>query len=92
MTHYSLGVIAGFSHIAGGGRFGSSDLNGWRTGVFGDLGASYLITPHLGIGATAGATINYTAFLSRGSSGFKSRTWQLGGSAPNAAFVATLYF
>jgi len=92
VSHYSLGVLAGFSHSVGRGLGGGSHLNGWTAGAFGDVGGTYLLTPRFGIGALAMAALSYDNSLGKSSSGAKSRTWSIGGSAVGASLVATLFF
>ena len=92
VSHYSLGVLAGFAHSVGSGRGGGSYQNGWTAGAFGDVGGTYLLTPRFGIGALATAALSYDNTLGKVSSGAKSRTWSIGGSAVGASLVATLYF
>jgi hypothetical protein len=93
VSHLSFGIVGGFTHlVASGGAF-RNDGNGWDAGVFADLGASYLVTPHFGIGVTAAATISYASFLATTSAPApKRRTWSFTGTAPSPAFVATLFF
>src|SRR2546430_10298678 len=92
VSHYSLGVLAGFSHSVGSGLGGRSHLNGCTAGAVGDVGGTYLLTPRFGIGALATAALSYDNTLGKLSSGAKSRTWSIGGSAVGASLVATLYF
>jgi hypothetical protein len=92
VSHYSLGMLAGFSHNASAvPNVGSQQSNGWLTGAFGDIGATYLITSKFGIGVLASASLSYQNAVSK-SAGTKRRDWTLGGSAVNASLVATLYF
>ena len=92
VSHYSLGVLAGFAHSVGRGLGGGSHQNGWTAGAFGDVGGTYLLTPRFGIGALATAALSYDNTLGKLSSGAKSRTWSIGGSAGGASLVATLFF
>lgn len=93
VSHYSLGVLGGFSHSAGVfPGSGSQESNGWMAGAFGDIGATYLVTSKFGIGALATASLSYQDAVSKGSSGTRRRDWSIGGSAVNALFVATLFF
>jgi len=92
VSHYSLGVLAGLAHSVGRGLGGGSHQNGWTAGAFGDVGGTYLLTPRFGIGALATAALSYDNTLGKLSSGAKSRTWSIGGSAVGASLVATLFF
>lgn len=92
VSHYSLGVLAGLSHSAGSSQGGGSQQNGWRAGAFGDVGGTYLLTPKFGIGALATAGFSYDYSVAKSSTGAKSRSWSIGGSALSASLVATVYF
>jgi len=88
----SVGIIAGFDHSVTSTPFaGRSVGNGWSGGPFADLGGVYLITPHVGIGVTATASINYSRSSGESPTGVKSRTWTLGGNTA-ISFAATIYF
>ncbi len=92
-THYTLGVLAGLDHGASKDAGGTYEANGWTAGLFGDLGATYLVTPRLGLGALAAASLTYSASTEeRTPLNIKSHRWQIGGSAMSASFVATLFF
>ena len=60
-------------------------------GVFADIGATWLVTPHLGLGAKVGVAATYTraTFSSPGGSGSDDR---FGVSAGHVALVGQLYF
>ena len=93
VTHYTFGFLAGFDHSAGSASGSSSQTNGWSWGLFGDLGATYLVTPKLGLGAMASGSLAYsTSTTEVQPSGSKGHRWQLGGSAVSASLVATLFF
>ena len=95
VTHYTLGVFAGFNHTAStspGTVDVSSQTNGWSWGLFGDLGATYLVTPKLGLGAMASGSLSYSTSTTKSSLGPSGRRWQIGGSALGASLVATLFF
>ena len=53
-----LGVGIQSTTPSGGGP-GPLSSNGWGGGIFGNVGASWLVTPHLGIGADWGVTVGY---------------------------------
>ncbi len=92
VSHYSLGVLAGFDHSAFREPTFWDQSNGWTAGVFGDVGGTYLLTSRFGIGALATATLSYQNRMGKSSSGTRVRDWSLGGSALSASLVATLYF
>ena len=88
-----VGVIGGFTHYADGEEGGSAwERNGWTAGVFGDLGATYLVSPRLGLGGTATLSAAYSRWTSRGSGGARSRRWNYRITGPALSLVATLYF
>lgn len=93
VSHYSVGLIAGLDHgveAAPTGRFGS---DGWTAGVFGDVGATYLLTPKFGLGALGTASLTYSRSRSESEpSGNKTHTWRIGGNAVSASLVATVFF
>lgn len=90
--YYSFGLVGGFAHFVSKSPGFRSQTNGWNTGVFGDVGASYFLAPKFSVGATIGGEISYAVSHVRFTSGDKQRTWTLGGNAPGVAFVAALYF
>ena len=92
VSHHSFGALAGFEHDVGAARTGSSSANRWTIGAFGDVGGTYLVTPRLGIGALATATLFYENGISGSSFGTKFRNWSIGGSALSASLVATVFF
>jgi hypothetical protein len=94
--HYSLGVLAGLNHHASGTPGFKSESNEWTAGAYGDIGATYLVTSSLGLGALATVSLAYTldhqtSQPSQGS-GSTVRSWLISGSAVNASLVATLFF
>lgn len=92
-THYTLGVIAGLDHRAWKDAGGASEENSWIAGLFGDLGATYLVTSRFGLGALASVSLTYSTSSSEQQPlDIKSRRWQIGGSAVSASLVATLFF
>ena len=92
VSHYTLGVLAGFNHSASVFQNGSQESNGWMAGAFGDIGGTYLVTSKFGIGALATASLSYQNTVSKGSPGTRSRDWAIGGSLVNASLIATLFF
>ena len=96
VAHYTIGVLAGLDHNAGTGLGSSTQDNTWTGGVFGDLGATYLVTPQLGLGVLGSAALSYSSGthqveLQNGTI-TKSHHWQIGGSAVAASLVVTLFF
>jgi len=93
VAHYTFGALAGFDHSAGRTPSSSVDGNSWTWGLFGDLGATYLVTSRFGLGALASASLAYTTTTSEQQpTGTKFHSWQIGGSAVSASLVATLFF
>ena len=93
VSHYTLGLLAGFDHDAGSGFGSSLQRNSWTAGLFGDVGGTYLVTPHLGLGALAAVSLSYMKSVSdQQPSNVRGRTWQITGSGINATLVATLFF
>lgn len=96
VAHYTFGVLAGLDHDAGTGLGSSSERNTWTGGVFGDLGATYLVTPQLGLGVLGSASLSYSNSTQRieqqNSVVTKAHSWEIGGSAVAASLVATLFF
>jgi hypothetical protein len=93
---YSLGILGGFSHLTSvAAGFSGVDDNGWSAGVFGDVGAAYMITPNLALGATGTLTLRYASETREQSSAAgtaKVRSWDLAGDAPRATLLVQLYF
>jgi len=79
-AYQSLGLLAGFSHSVAVDPVFRSVANGWNAGVFGDIGASYLLTPRLSVGATITGAIRYTDVYEHPDGGGKRRFWELEGS------------
>ena len=93
VSHYTLGVLAGFDHRASGSTVGAFEDNSWTAGVFGDVGGTYLLTPRFGLGALAAVSLTYsTSVRTQKPLNVKGRDWQIGGSAVSAALIATLFF
>lgn len=92
VSNYTFGISAGLNHNASSASGLSEETNGWRAGIFGDVGGTYLLSPKFGIGALASASVFYQNNISTTSLGNKSRDWFLGGSALSASLVATLFF
>jgi hypothetical protein len=94
VSHYTLGLLAGFDHSASRGPGFTSQSNAWSAGIFGDLGATYLVTPKFGLGVLATVALAYSNRVSTTQLTTKRsvRDWTIGGEAVNAALVATLFF
>jgi hypothetical protein len=94
VSHYTLGLLAGFDHDAARGPGFTSQSNAWSAGIFGDLGATYLVTPKFGLGVLATVALAYTNRVSTTEQTTKRsvRAWAIDGEAVNAALVATLFF
>ena len=54
----TLGVDASYRHIFAASAAQPTD-NTWAAGLFGDAGASWLVTPHLGLGAAWRLNLSY---------------------------------
>ena len=92
VAQHTLGVGVGFDHsVSASPGFGSFSNNGWTAGPFGELGAAYLITPHLAVGATGSVSVTYGRSSGKGSTGIKTRSWFLGGNT-GILFSLTLFF
>lgn len=94
VSHYTLGVLAGFDHRASGSPGGGGfEDNSWIAGVFGDVGGTYLLTPRFGLGALAAVSLTYSRSVrTQTVLKVKGRDWQIGGSAVSASMVAMLFF
>jgi hypothetical protein len=92
VAQHTFGVAAGFDHsVSTSPGFGTFANNGWSAGPFAELGAAYLITPHLAVGATGGVSVTYGRNSGRGSTGVRTHTWFLGGNTL-ISFSLTLFF
>ncbi|MGH7606855.1 MAG: hypothetical protein ACREME_05915 [Gemmatimonadales bacterium] len=89
---YSVGVLGGFTHVGFSSGGGSGQRDGWSAGVFADVGANYLFTPHFAIAATGTLTLRYATETRQQTGSPRIRTWGLSGSAPGAALLLLLYF
>ena len=95
VSHHTLGLLAGFDHGAARGPGFTTQSNAWSAGVFGDLGATYLVTPKFGLGVLATVALGYTnrvTTLQTTTEKRSARNWAIDGEAVNAALVATLFF
>ncbi|HKG92433.1 MAG TPA: hypothetical protein VKA84_11095 [Gemmatimonadaceae bacterium] len=94
----SAGLIGSWSHERQERVFQTLRQTQWEVGLFGDLGASYLLTPHLSLGLTVGAWATYRDTRQRSevrltppSSG-RSRSRGVFLSSSPFSLVGTLYF
>lgn len=94
VSHYTVGVLAGFDHHASGSPGGGAfEDNGWIAGVFGDVGGTYLVTPRFGLGALAAVSLTYSKSVrTQKPLNFKNRNWAISGSGVSGSLVATLFF
>ena len=72
----------------GGSRFASQGIG---AGVFGDIGATWLVTPHLGLGARFAGTVMYNHYRST-EPGSTARANQVRASVGSIALVGQFYF
>lgn len=76
--------------------FESSDLTTWGVGGFGEVGANYMITPHLSLGAAASVRVLYLETRITGSVGGSGTTGTTGSqfqaSLGLLSLVAAIYF
>ena len=89
----SAGLDRARSRYRSGDFLSSSGQWGWSAGAFAELGAEYLVTPRLGLGAVGSADLLYSERRGRPSddaSRFVDRG--IGVSASLLAFVLSLYF
>ncbi|MDP3910349.1 MAG: hypothetical protein Q8Q14_08140 [Gemmatimonadales bacterium] len=92
---YSLGILGGLFHATSVSPGFGNDRNGWTAGVFGDVGASYMITTNLALAATGTVTLRYSTETSEVTGPFgtqKGRWWDLSGTAPSATMLVMLFF
>ena len=95
LSFLSLGLLGGFTHFAQGFDRSVREDNGWSAGAFGEIGGTYLLNPHIGIGLTADVAVTYNRSRSKDTDQppLSRRTiWSYSVSAPNMRFVATLFF
>ena len=81
-AYHSLGLLAGFSHSVAVEAGFRSVANGWNAGVFGDIGASYFLTPRLSVGATIAGEIRHSDVYEHPSGGGKRRAWEIDAARP----------
>jgi hypothetical protein len=75
----SLGLLLGFSHsVQTIPLLGKASTHSWQAGPFVDVGGTWLLTSHLGIGASWQAVLRYGRSSSRGP-GSENRIWSLSG-------------
>jgi hypothetical protein len=94
VSYQTVGISGGVSrfcsHDSLAGLNNSDCSTGWLAGVFGELGAQYLLTPRLSIGGqfTAGVTYQF----SRDSNALPSRIWSVELSFGQVGFGGAIYF
>lgn len=83
----AIGVIASYEWL----RSTTDTTTGVGAGVFGSLGATWLITPHLGVGAQWSLVVSYTHQTASGALG-TSKINTINVTLPNMALAGQLYF
>jgi hypothetical protein len=95
VSFQTLGAVGGFTHRCAEDTPPTvgSCANGWTAGVFGELGAAYLVTRRFSIGGagTLGFSYERTTFKAVGA-GVVSREWSYQASIQGLSFAATVYF
>src|SRR5205807_4323696 len=92
VARHTVGVLGGLEHnrtstsLGAGGR-----LDGWTAGLFWEVGADYLVSSNLAVGATADVSASYGHSHATPSSGAAYRAWEVNGHA-GLTFVATILF
>jgi len=79
-AYRSLGLLMSYTHNLSSSPFSRSTSNGWQLGPFANVGGTYLVTSHLGIGATGQVRIAYGRSTFRSSITPKTRSWSLSGT------------
>jgi len=94
ISYQTVGMMGGANHACSrlslptaGNSFCST---GWVAGLFGELGAQYLLTPRLSIGGQFNAGVTYQ--FSRSTNSFPSRNWSLEFSFGQVGFGGAIYF
>jgi hypothetical protein len=76
--YHTLGILVGYSHSSQNlFPTGRSRTSGWQLGPFLHIGGTYLVTPHLGIGASGQAGIFYMWATNRTPAAPTTRIWAL---------------
>ena len=83
--------------IIGGGVFGSvtrgsNDSKGWRTGLYGELGATYFVAPHVSLGATGEVRASYEKDERESGTGQRSEFTMTSFGASLARVLVSVYF
>src|SRR5438045_2772814 len=92
VAQHTLGLLGAFEHDASTNPFlGSTHTTQWGGGPFAEVGAVYLLTPHLGIGATGTASITYGRTSGKSFTGVKTSGWAATADA-HIMFSATIFF
>jgi hypothetical protein len=92
VAQHTFGLVVAVDHNASTNPFlGSTHTTQWGGGPFAELGAVYLLTPHLGIGATGTASITYSRVSGESFTGSKTHGWASTADT-HIAFAATIFF
>ncbi len=86
----TLGVLGNFRHQANNapGLYRSSS---YGTGIFGDIGAQWMVTPHLSLGAQWGGNLSWNAYRSKSGPNVQ-RASSFSASAGTLGLRGALYF
>jgi hypothetical protein len=94
VSYQTVGITGGVnrfcSHDTLVGFANSSCSTGWAAGIFGELGAQYLLTPRLSIGGQFNAGLNFQ--LTRSTNALPAREWELQLSFGQVGFGGAIYF
>lgn len=91
VAHQTLGLSFGFSRLVRHETGVSIKGNTWSGGPFLDVGGTYLVTPHFGVGGRAIAFITYSNSVSSTPLGGSTRAWVLG-TGNEFQVLATIFF
>jgi hypothetical protein len=94
-SYETVGILGGFAHDCSGGTaypLGSFCSNGWTAGAFGEVGAIYLLTPHLSLGGAFGVSFAYARTKHTAPGQPAATTWSYRASLGTLSLTATLYF
>jgi hypothetical protein len=80
----SLGLIAGYAEDPGG--------PGWTVGAFGEIGASYFVSPHVSLGAAGSLQATYVSARQDVGAGDDLRRRQFGIRATSVYLLGAVYF
>jgi hypothetical protein len=92
-SYETVGLLGGFAHSCYGSFFaGTNCSNGWTAGAFGEVGAIYLITPHLSLGGAVGLSLAYTRTRNSSPGQPSVSSWSYSGSLGTLSLNTALYF